>query len=60
MNTTIPNALESGALCHMLSARANLGISERGRKSEQAKKQKKALARKKNRLISLGLVNKTL
>ena len=29
-----------------------------GRKSEQAKKRKKALARKKNRLISLGLVNK--
>jgi hypothetical protein len=30
-----------------------------GRKSEQAKKRKKALVRKKNRLTSLGLVNKT-
>ena len=29
-----------------------------GRKSEQAKKRKKALVRKKNRLTSLGLVNK--
>ena len=29
-----------------------------GRKSEQAKKRKKALAMKKNRLTSLGLVNK--
>ncbi len=29
-----------------------------GRKSEQAKKRKKALARKKNTLTSLGLVNK--
>jgi hypothetical protein len=29
-----------------------------GRKSEQAKKRKKALAKKKNRLTSLGLVNK--
>ena len=30
-----------------------------GRKSEQAKKRKKELAKKKNRLIILGLVNKT-
>ena len=29
-----------------------------GRKSEQAKERKKALAKKKNRLTSLGLVNK--
>ena len=33
-------------------------MDKAGRKSEQAKKRKKALAKKKNRLTSLGLVNK--